>query len=343
MAVEIKLPQFGQTMEEGTIVNCLVQIGQKVNTGDILFEIETDKATLEMESPSEGFVKSILAQVGQTLSVGEILLVLGEEDEKVSVNSSVKKTSPKIADKPAKITTDADIVAALKETINSNQQVYKLGQKIPLNKLGRIIAEKTLQSKRQKPCFYLNVNVDVTELTALQEKLKVSVTDFIIKALGLGMVKWPIMTGRLEGDSIRLADSPGIGIATAVNDGIAVPIVKDVTKKSLSEIAQYSKGLLERLQTANLSADDFKDGCITVNNLGSLGIDSFIPIVVPGQSSILGVGKITDTCVSKGGEISVRKLMKMSLAVDHRIANGAEAAQFLSYVVDLLQEPQKLA
>jgi pyruvate dehydrogenase E2 component (dihydrolipoamide acetyltransferase) len=342
MAVEIKLPQFGQTMEVGTIVNCLVQIGQKVNTGDILFEIETDKATLEMESPAEGFVKSILAQVSQTLPVGEVLLVLGEENEKVNLDTVIKKTSQKIADKPAKITADEDIAAALKESINSNQQVYKLGQKIPLNKLGRINAEKTLQSKRQKPCFYLNVNVDVTELAALQEKLKVSVTDFIIKALGLGMVKWPIMTGRLEGDSIQLADSPGIGIATAVKDGIAVPIVKDVTKKSLSEIAQDSKGLLERLQTANLSADDFKDGCMAVSNLGSLGIDSFIPIVVPGQCSILGVGKITDTCVSKGGEISVRKLMKMTLAVDHRIANGAEAAQFLSYVVDLLQEPQKL-
>jgi pyruvate dehydrogenase E2 component (dihydrolipoamide acetyltransferase) len=296
-----------------------------------------------MESPGEGFVKAILAQVGQTLPVGEVLLILGEENEKVNLDTVIKKTSQKIADKPAKITADADIAAALKESINSNQQGYKLGQKIPLNKLGRINAEKTLQSKQQKPCFYLNVNVDVTELTALQEKLKVSVTDFIIKALGLGMVKWPIMTGRLEGDSIRLSDSPGIGIATAVKDGIAVPVVKDADKKSLSEIAQYSKSLLERLQTANLSADDFKDGCITVSNLGELGIDSFIPIVVPGQSSILGVGKITDTCVSKGGEISVRKLMKMTLAVDHRIANGAEAAQFLSYVVELLQEPGKLA
>jgi pyruvate dehydrogenase E2 component (dihydrolipoamide acetyltransferase) len=212
-----------------------------------------------------------------------------------------------------------------------------------LNKLGRITAEKTLQSKRQKPCFYLNVNVDVTELTALQEKLKVSVTDFIIKALAVGIVKWPIMTGRLEGEFIELADSIGIGLAIAVKNGLAAPIVKDADKKNLTEIAQDSTSITERTRAGKLSPDDLKGGCITVSNLGSLGIDSFIPIVVPGQCSILGVGKITDTCVSKGGEISVRKLMKMSLAVDHRIANGAEAAQFLSYVVDLLQEPGKLA
>lgn len=343
MAKEIKLPQFSKTMEEGAIVNCLVKTGQKVNKGDIIFEIETDKATLEMESPDEGYVKAIIAQNDQTVRVGEVLLILGEENEKVSVNTTIKQSGPGAIEKIAKITTKEDIAAALKEAKTGGQQVYKLGQKVPLSKLGQITAKQMLKSKHEKPCFYLTVNVDVTELTALQEKLKVSVTDFIIKALALGMVKWPIMTGRLEGDSIRLADSPGIGIAIAVKDGMVVPVVKDAAGKNLSQIAECRKDLSERLEAGKLSADDFKDGCITVSNLGGLCVDSFVPIVIPGQCSILGVGKITETCVSKGGEISVRKLMKMTLAVDHRIANGAEAAQFLSYVVDLLQEPQKLA
>ena len=342
MAKEIKLPQFGKTMEEGAIVNCLVKVGQKINKGDILFEIETDKATLEMESPAEGFVKAIIAQNDQTVAVGEVLLILGDENEKVSVNTTIKQPGSKAIEKIAKITVKEDIVAALKEAKASGQQGYKLGQKVPLSKLGRITAGQMLQSKREKPCFYLNVNVDVTELTASQEKLKVSVNDFIIKALTIGLNKWPIMTGRLEGDSIRLADSQSIGIAITLKDGIVIPVVKDADKKSLSQIAQYSKDLSERLEAGNLSADDFKDGCITVSNLGVLGVDSFIPIVIPGQCSILGVGKITDTCVMQKDGAAVRKFMKMTLAVDHRIANGAEAAQFLSYVVDLLGEPQKL-
>jgi pyruvate dehydrogenase E2 component (dihydrolipoamide acetyltransferase) len=342
MAKEIKLPQFGKTMEEGAIVNCLVKIGQKVNKGDIIFEIETDKATLEMESPDEGFVKTIIAQNDQTVAVGEVLLILGEENEKVSVNTAIKQSGPKAVEKIAKITTKEDIAAALKEAKTGGKQVYKLGQKVPLSKLGQITAGQMLKSKHEKPCFYLTVNVDVTELTALQGKLKVSVDDFIIKALALGMVKWPIMTGRLEGDSIRLADSPGIGIAMAVKDGIVAVVVKDADKKSLSQIAQYSKDLFERLEAGNLSADDFKDGCITVSNLGSMGVDSFIPIVIPGQCSILGVGKIAEACVMHKDNMTIRRFMKMTLAVDHRIANGAEAAQFLSFVVDLLGEAQKL-
>ncbi len=343
MANEIKLPRFSKTMEEGAVVNCLVKVGQKVNKGDILFEIETDKATLEMESPDEGFVKAIVAENDQTISVGDVLLILGEEDEKVSVKTAVKKSTPKPAEKITKITAKEDIAAALKEVKTDGQQVYKLGQKVSLSKLGRITAEQMVRSKQEKPCFYLNVNIDVTELAALQEKLKISVDDFIIKALALGMVKWPIMTGRLEGDSVRLAGSISIGIAVSVKDGIVAPVVKDVDKKSISQIAEYRKDLFERLKAGKLSADDFKDGCITISNLGSLGIDSFIPVVIPDQCSILGVGKITDTCVMRKDGLAVRKFMKITLAVDHRIANGAEAAQFLSYVVDLLQEPQKLA
>ncbi len=342
MANEIKLPRFSKTMEEGAVVNCLVKVGQEVNKGDILFEIETDKATLEMESPDEGFVKAIVAQNDQTVAVGDVLLILGEENEKVSVKTAVKKPTPKSAEKIAKITAKEDIAEALKELKISGQQSYKLGQKVPLSKLGRITAEHTVQSKQEKPCFYLNVNVDVAELAELQEKLKVSVDDFIIKALALGMNKWPIMTGRLEGDSVRLADSIGIGIAVSVKDGIAAPVVKDADKKSISQIAEYRKDLLERLEAAKLSADDFQDGCITISNLGSLGIDSFIPVVIPDQCSILGVGKITDTCVMRKDGLAVRKFMKMTLAVDHRIANGAEAAQFLHFVIDLLGEPEKL-
>ncbi|MBU2457865.1 MAG: 2-oxo acid dehydrogenase subunit E2 [Planctomycetes bacterium] len=342
MAKGIKLPRFGKTMEGGAIVNCLVKVGQKISKGDVLFEIETDKATLEMESPAEGFVKAIVAQNDQTVAVGDVLLILGEENEKVNISTAVKKSSPKTVEKIAKTTAKEDIAAAIKETMACGQQNYKLGQKVPLSKLGRITAGQMVQSKREKPCFYLSVNVDVTELAALEQKLKVSVDDFIIKALALGLVKWPIMTGRLEEDSVKLADSPGIGIAIAVKDGIVAVVVKDADKKSLSQIAQYSKDLSERLKSGKLSADDFKDGCITVSNLGSLGAESFIPVVIPSQCSILGVGKITDTCVLHKDNMVIHKFMKMTLAVDHRIANGTEAAQFLSYVVDLLGEPQKL-
>lgn len=347
MAKEVKLPQLGQTMEEGAIVNCLVKVGQKVKKGDYLFEIETDKVALELESPAEGFVKAILAQEGQTLTVGDVLLILGEENEKINIEKTVSRkiaTTVPTEKTPTEKITPADTNAAAQ-----GQTTYKLGQKVSLNRLGKITAEKMLQSKREKPCFYLNITVDATELVAYREKLnksadiKISIDDFIIKAIALGLNQWPIMTGRLEGDSILLTDSIGIGLAIATKGGLIAPIVKEVNKKNLTQIAQYSAALIERARAGKLVPADIEGGCITVSNLGKLGIDSFIPIVVPGQCSILGVGKITDTCISQDGQIGIRKFMKMTLAVDHKVANGAEAAQFLSCVGKLLEEPKKLA
>lgn len=347
MANEIKLPQLSEMMEEGTIVNCLVKVGQKVKKGDLLFEIETDKATFELESPNEGFVKTILAQEGQTLPVGQILLILGEENEKINIEKTADKKTitpiPNVKKQADKIT-QADLNAAV-----PNQTNYKLGQKIPLSRLAQITAEKMLRSKREIPCFYLNITIDATELVAFREKLnesaetKISLDDFLIKALALGLAQWPIMTGRLEGDSIILADSIGIGLAVSTDKGLVAPIVKDVDKKGLVQIAQYSAALIEHARTGKLTPDDLEGGCITISNLGALGIDSFIPIVMPGQCSILGVGKITDTCVVQDGKPAVRKFMKMTLAVDHKVANGSEASQFLSCVGKFLEDPQKLA
>jgi pyruvate dehydrogenase E2 component (dihydrolipoamide acetyltransferase) len=327
MVREIKLPLMGQTMEEGTIISSKIKAGQKITKGEVIFEIETDKATLQMESPEEGIVKEILVQEGQTVPVGQALATVeATVESEFKFKPVIKKTASM---KPA---TD-----------------MKPGQKIPLNKFRKLIAEKMLQSKREIPCFYLNVVVDVTDMVSFREKLnqtgtaKISFNDLIIKAIALGIAKWPIMSGRFEGDSVKLADSIGIGLAISIPEGLVAPIVKDVDKKTIQEIAQYSTALIERTRNMNLLPDDLVGGCMTVSNLGAFGIDSFTPIVVPGQCSILGVGKITDSCKASDGNISIRKLMKLTLAVDHRIANGAEAAQFLDYVSGLLQQPQKLA
>ncbi|MEN6384969.1 MAG: dihydrolipoamide acetyltransferase family protein [Phycisphaerales bacterium] len=324
MVREIKLPMMGQSMEEGTIISSKIKPGQKINKGEVIFEIETDKATLDMESPEEGIVKEILVQEGQTIPVGQTIATV--ENEEIKLKPVIKKQTAE----------------------NAQVSELKSGQKIPLNKFRKLTAEKMLKSKHEIPCFYLNSVVDVTELVAFREKLKsegikVSFNDLIIKAIALGIIKWPIMSGRFEGDSIKLADSIGVGLAISIPDGLVAPIVKDVGKKTIQEIAQYSTALIERTRNMQLMPDDLEGGCITVSNLGAFGIESFIPIVVPGQCSIMGVGKISDTCIAADGNVGIKKLMKITLAVDHRIANGAEAAQFLNYVTELLQEPQKLA
>jgi len=402
MAKEVRLPQLGQTMEEGTIVNSLVKVGDEVKKGDVIFEIETDKATLEMESPADGFVKHILVEVDETLAVGAPLLVLGDKDEKVPqsfvdslkaeepsvlpeaapVEQPVTAEPPKAEPQPAapvgrvmasprakklaqelgvdltavtgtgpagKITEqDVKQAAASKLTkpteLPATETEVKLGATIPMNRLQKITAEKMLKSKREIPCFYLTVKADVTDLVDLRTELnqnsdvKISYNDFIIKAVATGLERYPIMTGQLVGEAIKLASSIHIGIAISVPDGLAAPILKDVNKKDVKQIARDSQALVERAQSNKLAPTDLEGGCITVTNLGAAGIDSFIPIVVPGQCSILGIGQITDTCVPDNGNIIVRKLMNMTLSVDHKVANGAYAAQFLDFTRKLLED-----
>jgi pyruvate dehydrogenase E2 component (dihydrolipoamide acetyltransferase) len=140
------------------------------------------------------------------------------------------------------------------------------------------------------------------------------------------------MTGQLEGENIKLAETINIGLAISVPDGLVAPILKDVNKKDIKQIAGDSQALIERARNNKLAPTDLEGGCITVSNLGAFGIDNFIPIVVPGQCSILGIGQITDTCVPDNGNILVRKLMNMTLSVDHKVANGAYAARFLDFV-----------
>lgn len=205
-----------------------------------------------------------------------------------------------------------------------------------------------LQSKREIPCFYLTSKVDVTELVKLRAKLnktsdvKISFNDFIVGAVAGGLKQYPIMTGQLAGDFIQLAETIDIGLAISTEEGLVAPLVRGADKKTVAQIAAYSKDLVAKAKANKLSLDDLEGGCITVSNLGGFGIDSFIPIVVPGQCSILGIGMITDTCVPAGGNLLVRKLMNLTLSVNHRVVNGADAAQFLDFVRKLLENPTSI-
>jgi pyruvate dehydrogenase E2 component (dihydrolipoamide acetyltransferase) len=353
MAQEVRLPKFGDTMDEGTIVDCKVNIGDHVKSGDVLFEVETDKATLEIESPADGFVKQIMAEVGGSYRIETPLLILGDKDERISdefmrsLKASTPATPTIAKSRPAK----REKISDLPMPIPVLPQDLKLGQTIPVSKLQKITAQKMLRSKQEMPCFYLNSRADVTDLVAYRTKFnqagkeEASYNDFIIKAIAIGLEKFPIMTGQIDGDDIKLAKSIGVGLAISTPEGLIAPIVKDPDKKTVAEIARYSRQLIERTKNNQLTLDDLEGGCITISNLGAYGVDSFIPIVVPGQCSILGIGKITDACIPAGDTpdtLGVRKMMNMTLSVDHKVANGGYAAQFLDFVKKTLEDPASL-
>ncbi|MBE0535699.1 MAG: 2-oxo acid dehydrogenase subunit E2 [Phycisphaerae bacterium] len=399
----VRLPQLGQTMEEGTIVTSLIKVGDTVAKGQVIFEVETDKATLEMESPGAGVVKAILVEAGETLPVNAPIAVFADEGTDIgqdfidalrggavaaapaaatpTAEQAPKASTPvptaaaavkdgRIFASPRAKTTAADMgidlrqvhpaAGAVRITAADVQRAaasgaarepagpaprYNLGDIVPVNRLQKIVAERMLKSKQEIPCFYLNIRTDMTEVFKLRTKLnkgdgvKLSFNDFIIRAVAIALKHYPIMTGQLDGNVIQLADQIDIGLAISTDDGLVAPLIKDAGSKTVRQIAEYGKALIERARTNKLTLDDLEGGCITVSNLGGFGIDAFIPIVVPGQCSILGVGRIADMCMPIDGNIMVRKIMNLNLSVDHKVANGADAAQFLDYIKKLLENP----
>jgi len=352
MVQEVRLPRLGKAMSQATVVSVKVAVNQSVEKGQILCELETDKATLELESPAAGMIKHIFCIPEQALPIETPLFMIAEPDEVIPGNllkllqneftllhDSLKHQVP-----VTQSYTGSEVKwPEPKRPANGN------GKKIPLSRRQRIIADKMLTSKQHIPCFYLNIRVDVTglveTLATLNKSIEghYSVNDFIMLALAAGLKHYPIMTGKLGEDSITLASTIDIGLVVAAAEGPVVPVVRDIGSKTFEQVSACRRDMVERAKKNALTPDDMADGCITVSNLGKSGIDSFIPIVVPGQCSILGVGRIFDMPVPSGKhDIAIRSMMNLNLSVDHRTANGADAAQFLDFVKKQLEHPAGL-
>jgi len=220
---------------------------------------------------------------------------------------------------------------------------------ISLTRIQKLIGQRMLISKQNKPCFYIESKADVTELMGLRHRLKISLgvkittNAFYIRALALAVKRYPVMTGRLVGDNIRIADSINVGFAVNAPQGLVVPVIKNADNKTLVEIAHLEKLLTEKANSNKLTLEDIENETVALSNLGAYGIDSFVGIVPPPSSTILAVGNVIKTVCSEDGKAVTRKMASLSLAVDHRIINGTYAAQFLGLIKEQLQNPQQLA
>jgi pyruvate dehydrogenase E2 component (dihydrolipoamide acetyltransferase) len=221
-------------------------------------------------------------------------------------------------------------------------------QHIPLTRIQKLIGRRMLQSKQSKPCFYLEAKADVTELMALRPKLRksfgvrITTNAFYIHILGLAAQKYPLVVGRLEGESITIAERINVGFAVNAPQGLVVPVVKDAADKTLPEIGQEETLLTDRARDNKLTLEEIEGETIALSNLGAYGIDSFVGIVPPPASTILSVGNVIPTIVCRDGEIEARKVVCLSVAADRRVVNETYAAEFLNYIKDRLQHPQEV-
>ncbi|MGB2997281.1 MAG: dihydrolipoamide acetyltransferase family protein [Phycisphaerae bacterium] len=439
MIKKITLPKLGQTVEEATIEKWHKQEGDTVAKGDVLCEITTDKATLEVESFYSGTLLKILAPEGEELAVGALIAVVGDAGDEVPEDMLVEggvapaegvpveaaeaasdkaaapeagpvaagtaggriKSSPRARRlaRERKVNLDtirgtgpdgriveADVEAALaaasgvkatplahrlaaargvdlasvrpsgpggkitkEDVLSAAAGAADAGEVSPLSAMRRIIAERMLQSKRTIPCCYLEMDADVTDLVALRAKLnaegepKIGFNDFVIKACAGALRLFSAVNSRRVEGGIERRREVNVGFAVALNEGLLVPVVRDADKKLLREIAAETADLVERARSKRLRPEEYQDGCMTISNLGMFGVRSFIPIVNPGESTVLGLGLIEERVVSRQGKIEVRQIMTLTLSADHRLVDGAVGARFLETIRDALEAPAQLA
>jgi len=232
----------------------------------------------------------------------------------------------------------------------------KAETRIPLSRIQRLIGQRMSLSKKTKPCYYMGIDADTTELMdsrhELKKKLGVKITSnaFYIRALGLAVKEFPLMVGLLDGENIKIADSINVGFAVNAPHGLVVPVVKEADKKSLAQIAILEKELTDKARSNKLTLEEISGETIGLSNLGVYDIDSFVGIVPPPATTILSVGNTLRTAVPKDGQtvrlcspqVVIRKITDLTVAVDSKVVPEPYAAKFLARIAELLREPKQL-
>jgi pyruvate dehydrogenase E2 component (dihydrolipoamide acetyltransferase) len=214
---------------------------------------------------------------------------------------------------------------------------------IPLKGMRKIIAEKMKQSQNEnaQACHRVSVRMDEAIRLRLSLNKEISINDLIAFAVVRSLADFPAMNVELTSGGIWQKDFVNLGVAVAVDNGLLVPVVKDADLLSLRELSAAVKSLVEKTRAGNLKPEEYSDGTFTLSNLGMFGLEEFVAIINPPEAGILAVGKIEDTPVADNGQVVIRPVMKLTLSYDHRVIDGAPAAQFLSRVKEYLENPYK--
>ena len=415
MPINIQMPALSPTMEEGTLAKWLVKEGDTVESGDVMAEIETDKATMEFEAVDEGVIGKIIVPEGSTgIKVNEIIAILLEDgedssdietndaenkqdvvdiiknDEKIPVVKSEKTglSSSKerifatpLARRIAK-STNVDLAnikgsgpygRIVKADVQSNnvnasektpitqitssvtsesiKTMYKDREfaEIPLDGMRKVIANRLTEAKQTIPHFYLRKSVNLDKLLIVRSEMntglidqgiKISVNDFIIKASSLALQDIPQANVVWAQDRILQMTSSDVAVAVSVEGGLYTPVIFDSEKKTLSSLSLEIKDLASRARDKKLLPNEYQGGSFAISNLGMMGIENFDAVINPPHGSILAVGAGTKKpIVKEDGAISVATIMSLTLSVDHRAIDGALGAEFLAKITNYLENP----
>ncbi len=426
MPINILMPALSPTMTEGTLAKWHVKEGDAVNPGDLIAEIETDKATMEVEAVEEGTVARLaVAEGAEGVKVNEVIAVLLEEGEDASAigagtpppaaqaappappapgpvapaplapapaaktdgrtfmsplakrmarqagldvatvkgsgpNGRIVKrdieaalggvAAPVVAPAPAALPAAAP--AALPGAPSAKQLADLLGMAYalqPHSNMRKIIARRLTEAKQTVPHFYLTIDCEIDELLTVRkelnsrnEKLKISVNDFVIRAAALALDQVPDANASWDEAGVLVYEHVDVSVAVATPNGLITPIVKAAETKGLGMISAEMKELAGRAREGKLKPEEYQGGTFSVSNLGMFGIKEFGAIINPPQGCILAVGAGQQRPVVRDGALAVATVMSCTLSVDHRVVDGALGAQFLAAFKKFIEYPPSM-
>ena len=419
------MPQLSDTMSSGKILSWRKSEGDQVKRGDILAEVETDKANLEIESFFNGVLLKVMVPSGTDAKVGEVIAMLGAVGESVStpskpvaaVKTVIATIQPPAAElPPARTTTSVisntlelvtdeprikasplakrvaedlqinlssiqgsgpngrivrrDVEAAagngstapVLETFTAPQSYSRApanqvpansaataGTLTPLSRMRETIARRMQESVTTAPHFYCTTSVNMGEALRLREALKeraeykgISVNHLIIKAVAYGLKHEPHVNAAMKNEQLYQPAQINIGIITAIDDGLIIPVLKEADMMSLRDVVFEAKAAIERARAGRPSSNDLSGGTFSISNMGMFDVENFTAIINPGQGGILAVSSVKEQPVVQKGQIVIGSVMKATVSVDHRIIDGVMASRFLKHFKEALEMPALL-
>ena len=433
MSINILMPALSPTMTEGKLAKWHVNVGDAVKSGQVICEIETDKATMEVEAVDEGKVGQIVVPEGtEGVKVNAVIAILLEEGESEVPKGAAPAPAPTAAapaaaaapakpapaaapaaapaPKPAgapspqpvtmpsggrifasplakRIAADKGLDLATLKGSGPNGRIVKVDveaakpgaaapkpaaapaprpappagaqpvfvapgdTRVPHTSIRKVIARRMLESKQTVPHFYLTVDLEIDALLAARQAInavaekkgtKVSVNDMVIKACAKALRDHPECNASWTEEEMIQYGAVDISVAVATDRGLITPIVRNADLKGLAQIATEMKDLAARAKTGKLKLEEFQGGGFTISNLGMFGINSFAAIINPPQAMILAIGMGEERAVVRKGQVVARNMMSCTLAVDHRVVDGAMGAQFLQTLRAYVEQPASM-
>lgn len=376
MATKILMPRLSLTMKTGSVIQWHKKEGEKVEKGEPVVEVLSEKVTYDVEAPASGILRKISAEEGADLPVGTVLAFIAAPNEELperEVEAEFpaaklpEETVTKTAEKPTLRTervsaspaakrlakehnidlaqvpgtgpegriAEGDVKHFIEETKGLTPRVR---EEIPLTGIRKTTAERVAHSFQTAPHSFIVMDVNMANALVQREKTKSSYTAMLLYAAAKALREHPPVNSTMIDGKIRVYEDINIGVAVSTEKGLVVPVLAKADMKQLEEISFELEELVKKAREGSLSKEQLTGGTFTVTNLGMYNVDMFLPIINPPEAAILAAGRIVDKPVVEEGKISVKPIMTLILAYDHRIIDGAPAAAFLREIKKKIEE-----